>query len=95
MWKKADGEELPEYEREVIVLYQDYTDSDIYRVGFGHRPNPKGYDAKSITTGIISHYTPMTYDKGGWNSPNIMWWLDLDLPSSKDFKKDKKKGGKK
>lgn len=93
MWKRADGEELPEYEREVIVLYQP-TDSDIYRVGFGHRPNPDGYDAKSITTGIISHYTPMTYDKGGWNAPNIMWWLDLDLPSSVEDLKKAQKGGK-
>lgn len=86
MWKRADGEELPEYEREVIVLYRDYIDSDVYRVGFGHRPNPDGYDAKSITTGIISHYTPKIYDEGGWNSPNIVWWLDLDLPSHEDKK---------
>ena len=93
MWKRADGDDLPQYNREVIVLYQPHIDDD-YHVGFGHRPNPNGYDAKSIKTGIVSHYTPKIYDKGGWNAPNIVWWLDLDLPSSEDFKKTQK-GGKK
>lgn len=86
-WKDAQGDDLPEYDREVIVLIKYNTQRNIhdeeyptYRVGFGHRPNPNGWDGKSVTTGKVEHYTPKLYDKGGWNIPNIVYWLDAELP---------------
>ena len=85
LWKLADGDDLPEYEREVIALegIVDPTANDClcgYKVIFAHRPNSEGYDGKSIATGEVEHYTPKTYDKGGWNIPDIVCWLDVELP---------------
>ncbi|SEA78775.1 hypothetical protein SAMN04487851_11422 [Prevotella sp. tc2-28] len=87
LWKPADGEDLPEYDREVIALIKYNAQHNIhdeeyptYRVGFGHRPDPKGWDGKSVTTGQVEHYTPKTYDKGDWNIPDIVYWLDVELP---------------
>ena len=86
-WKDAQGDDLPEYDREVIVLIKYDAQLNIYDeeyptcgVGFGHRPNPNGWDGKSLRTGKVEHYTPKTYDKGGWNIPNIVYWLDVELP---------------
>lgn len=86
-WKPADGDDLPEYDREVIVLVKYSTQRNIhdkeystYRVGFGHRPNPNGWDGKNIDTNEVTHYTPKLYDKGGWNAPDITYWLDVRLP---------------
>lgn len=81
LWKPADGEDLSEIDREVIVLTQSYPlEGNEYAVSFAHRPNPNGWDGKSVTTGKIEHYIPKTYGKGEWNIPNVIWWLDLDLP---------------
>jgi len=87
LWKPADGDDLPEIDREVIVLINYNAQCNIhdeeyptYRVGFGHRPNPNGWDGKNIDTNVITHYTPKLYDKGGWNAPNIVYWLDARLP---------------
>jgi hypothetical protein len=81
LWKPADSDDLPEYDREVIVLTQPYPLKDSeYAVYFAHRPDPKGWDGKSITTGKVEHYTPKTYDKGGWNISNVKYWLDVYLP---------------
>ena len=81
LWKPADGDDLPEIDKEVIVLTQPYPlENSEYAVSFAHRPNPNGWDGKSVTTGKVEHYTPKTYDKGGWNIPNIMYWLDVELP---------------
>ena len=74
LWKPADGDYLPEIDREVIVLLTND------KVCFAHRPNPNGWDGESITTGEVKHYTPKTYEKGGWNIPNIKWWCDINLP---------------
>jgi hypothetical protein len=75
LWKPADGGDLPEYEREVVVFTQDFSnDAGIMRVAIGHRPNPEG------CTGETRHYTPQCYDKGGWNIPSVKYWLDLPLP---------------
>lgn len=83
-WKDAQGDDLPEYDREVIVLTQPYPLKDSeYAVYFAHRPDPKGWDGKSITTGKVEHYTPKTYDKGGWNIPDVIFWLDIDIPKLK------------
>jgi hypothetical protein len=87
LWKPAEGNDLPEYDREVIVLIKYYAQLNIhdeeyptYRVGFGHRPNPNGWDGKNIDTNEVTHYAPKLYDKGGWNAPNIVYWLDVRLP---------------
>ena len=63
-WKEAKGDNLPEYGREVI----------------GHRPDPKGWDGKSITSGKVVHHDVQTYGEGGWNQPNVIYWLDMELP---------------
>ena len=88
LWKDAQGDDLPEIDREVIVLINYDAPSNVphgegystYRVGFGHRPNPDGWDGKNIDTGEVTHYEPKLYDKGGWNAPDIVYWLDIELP---------------
>lgn len=62
-WKPADGDNLPEIDREVIALVEEH---GLCKVVFAHRPNPNG-DA-------------ICFDKGGWNMPDIRYWLDLELP---------------
>lgn len=79
LWKDAQGNELPDYDREVVVLIQDYPDDEEHlRVAFGHRPNSNGY----VTIDGEKIY-PMTYDKGGWNGKNVRYWLDVKLPNQK------------
>ena len=81
--KAADGEDLPEYDRGVIVLTQHYPlEGSEFAVSFAHRPNPKGWDGKGLISGKIEHYTPKTYDKGGWNIPDVIFWLDFDFSKS-------------
>ena len=84
LWKPADGEDLPEIDREVVAFQETFpTDVDVpslFKIVMAHRPNPKGYDGKSITTGQVEHYTPKTYDKGGWNIPDVKYWLDCSIP---------------
>lgn len=83
LWKPADGDDLPEIDREVIVLYQRYPlEGNEYAVCFAHRPR-EYCDGMNVTTGEVTRYYPKRYDKGGWNSPNIKWYLDLDLPIKK------------
>lgn len=74
-WKDAQGDDLPEIDREVIALL------DNGKVVFAHRP-PEYWDGKDIITGKVTRNYPKTYDKGGWNIPNVKWWLDVDkLPN--------------
>lgn len=81
LWKPADGDDLPEYEREVVVFTQVFPDdTEMMRVAIGHRPNPDGWDGKSLSTGKVEHYIPKTYGKGGWNIPDVKFWLDVKLP---------------
>jgi hypothetical protein len=85
LWKPADGDDLPIFDREVIALEGiiDPTATDCfcgYKVVFAHRPTPEGYDGKSIATEEVEHYTPKTYGEGGWNVPNIAYWLDCSMP---------------
>lgn len=86
LWKDVD-DTLPDIDKEVIVLVGDGVQHNIhekehliYKVCFGHRPNPNGWDGKDISTGKITHYEPKLYDEGGWNQPNVKYWLDLELP---------------
>lgn len=85
LWKPADGDDLPIFDREVIALegivVPTATDCFCgYKVVFAHRPTLEGYEGKSIATGVVEHYTPKTYGEGGWNIPNIVYWLDVKLP---------------
>jgi len=73
LWKPADGDDLPEIDREVIALL------DNGKVVFAHRP-PEYWDGKDIVTGKVTRNYPKTYDKGGWNIPNVKYWLDVELP---------------
>ena len=85
LWKPADGDDLPEIDREVVVFTQNFPDdAGIMKVAIAHRPNPNGWDGRNILTGEVDHYTPKTYDKGGWNIPDVKWWLDLDLPKMEE-----------
>ena len=84
LWKPADGDDLPEIDREVIALkgIVDQTATDClcgYEVVFAHRP-PEYWDGKNIDTGKVTRYYPKTYGKCGWNIPNIKWWLDCSIP---------------
>ena len=73
-WKDAQGDDLPEIDREVIALL------DNGKVVFAHRP-PEYWDGKDIVTGKVTRNYPKTYDKGGWNIPDVKWWLDCLLPN--------------
>ena len=75
LWKPADNN-LPEIDREVMALLEDG------KVVFAHRP-PEYWNGKNIITNEVTRYEPKRYDKGGWNQPNVKWWLDLDLPKPK------------
>ena len=77
LWKPADGDDLPEIDREVIALL------DNGKVVFAHRP-PEYWDGKNIITGKVTRNYPKTYDKGGWNIPNVKWWLDCQIPNIED-----------
>lgn len=64
MWKSVKME-LPPIDKEVVVLAYNI-DIEHYKLLFAHRVNPKG--------------DGVGYDEGGWNLPNVAWWLDLELP---------------
>ena len=72
-WKPADGDDLPEIDREVIALLSNGM------VVFAHRP-PEYWDGENILTGEVTRYYPKRYDKGNWNQPDVKWWLDSDIP---------------
>ena len=85
LWKPADGDDLPEIDREVIVLTQKYPLKDSeYAVSFAHRPYKGKYIGKSLTTGNIETFENETYDKGGWNQPDVKWWLDCGWPNKEE-----------
>lgn len=74
LWKHADGNDLPIIDREVIALLYNG------KVVFAHRP-PEFWDGKDIVTGKVTRNYPKTYNKGGWNIPNVKWWLDCNMDS--------------
>jgi hypothetical protein len=73
LWKHADGDDLPEIDREVIALLNNG------KVVFAHRPYKGKYIGKSLTTGNIETFENKTYGKGGWNIPNAKYWLDCNM----------------
>ena len=52
------------------------------KVVFAHRP-PEYWDGKEIDTDKVTRYYPQRYDKGGWNTPYVKYWLDVELPEEK------------
>ena len=79
IWKDAQGDDLPTIDREVIALL------DNGKVVFAHRPYKGKYIGKNLTTGNIETFENETYDKGGWNQPNVKWWLDIEkLPNMEE-----------
>ena len=73
LWKPANGNDLPEIDREVIALLENG------KVVFAHRPPERWYGRNLDAEEHV--FVPKTYDKGEWNIPNVAWWLDLDLPT--------------
>jgi len=68
-WYDAQGDNVPEYGREVIVIGRDG------KVFYGHRPDPE-----EVTMVEGKPYHAKTYDKNGWNWPGIALWLDVEIP---------------
>ena len=85
LWKDAQSDDLPEIDREVIVLVKSLPEHEdsLLKVSFAHRP-PEYWMGKSISTGEITRYEPKRYDKGGWNQPNVVYWLDVELPKEEE-----------
>ena len=84
LWKDAQGDELPEIDREVVALvgiptFNNPIEYAGYKVVFAHRP-PEFWDGKDIVTGKVTRNYPKTYGKGGWNIPDVKYWLDVELP---------------
>lgn len=73
-WKSADGDELPDIDREVIALTADG------KVVFAHRP-VESWTGKNLETVEVTTYYPKRYDAGGWNQPDVKWWLDIQIPN--------------
>lgn len=92
LWKDAQGDDLPEISREVIVLVKALPEHEdgILKVAFGHRP-PEYWDGKNVLTGEVTRYYPKRYDKGGWNQPDVVFWLDCDIEKLKIDEKDDKR----
>lgn len=72
-WKSAEGKELPVIEREVIALTAEG------KVVFAHRPM-ESWHGKNPETGVVTAYYPARYGAGQWNTPDIKWWLDIQIP---------------
>ena len=84
LWKPADCDDLPEIDREVIVLTQPCSDDDKHlRVVFAHRPN-KYTKVWNSDLGEEQVVEIERHGKGGWNIPNVKWWLDCSLPNMED-----------
>ena len=69
-------ESLPPYDEEVIALTDMMHGKQLSSarcICYAHRPNPKGYNGKSIITGKVSHYELMTYN--GWNIEGVKYWM--------------------
>lgn len=79
-WKPAGGDDLPEIDREVIALVWEF---GLYKVVFAHRVDENAEVHTSVDgKPLVLH--PMKYDEGGWNLPDVKFWLDLDLPKMEE-----------
>ena len=50
---------------------------DSYEAAFAHR-------TQECTKVDDIVYEIMNYGNGGWNIPNVKWWLDLELPKMEE-----------
>ena len=87
LWKAGDGPELPDIDREVIVLTKDN------KVAFAHRP-PEFWDRKDVHTGKVRRCYLQRYGIGQWNIPDIAFWLNYELPSEENHQPGKEIGAK-
>ncbi len=78
MWWKIADDELPKINREVIVLTSDGT------LAYAHRPQ-ESFKGRTIASGIDEIITPTRYGRGQWNIPNVLFWLDIEIPDIKDY----------
>lgn len=76
LWHDAQGDDLPPVGEKVIVL------CDNGKVCFGHRPYE--YVAGVSYDGKMTYMEAKTYGKGGWNIPEVKWWLDVELPNMEE-----------
>ena len=84
LWKDAQGDNLPEIDREVIALTQPYQDDDEHlKVVCAHRPS-KYAKIWNSDLGEEQVIEVECYDKGGWNIPDVKYWLDAVLPNMED-----------
>lgn len=85
LWKDAQGDDLPEIDREVIVLVKSLPEHEdsLLKVSIAHRP-PEYWMGKNIGTGEITRYEPKRYGNGSWNQPNVVYWLDVELPKEEE-----------
>jgi hypothetical protein len=84
LWKDAKGDDLPEIDREVIALTQPYQDDDEHlKVVCAHRPS-KYAKIWNSDLGEEQVIEVECYDKGGWNIPDVKYWLDAVLPNMED-----------
>ena len=80
LWKDAQGDDLPEIDKEVIALIEAFGH---YKVIFAHRVDENAEIHTSIDgKPLVLH--PKRHDKGGWNIHDVKWWLDLELPKIKE-----------
>ena len=76
LWKDAQGDDLPEIDREVVALIEAFGH---YKVIFAHRVDENAEIHTSIDgKPLVLH--PKRHDKGGWNIPDLKFWLDLEIP---------------
>lgn len=84
-WHSVD-ESLPPIDEEVIVLSDEMHGKKLpsaCHISYGHRPNPEGWDGKSIFTGKVTHHDVITYD--GWNIPGVKYWMPMPkLPEEEE-----------
>lgn len=80
-WHKAQGNDLPPIDKEVIAL-QGLKGGGV-RIVFAHRPQ-ESWVGVSIGTRERAIHRPKRYGKGKWNMPNVRYWLNLDLPKRYD-----------
>lgn len=77
-WKIADSDELPDVDREVIALTTDG------KIVFAHRPK-ESWTGTNISTGKVETYQPKRYGKAGWNMPDVLFWLDINIPDIEGY----------
>ena len=82
LWHPADGDDLPEIDKEVIALIQPCSNDEHLRVVFAHRPNK--YTTWIERFGEKKIVEVERYGKGEWNIPDVKFWLDLELPKEEE-----------